>query len=236
MENTLYISDEVMLKPRPEQSALSSDSPVFSVIVTHYQGTQSDVALARCMNSLAGQTIDGESVEVLLYHDGPLLRECPEPGIICMDHRYNDYGHSLRDRGIREAKGQYIVHLNADGFIYPEALATIKAEIQRPPRMILGGHVLDTNDIIIFPVRMWGQSKCRFVSMRSGDESFYLIFTGHPPFLGNIDCMQLVMKRSLWLAEGGWHDKRAAGDGHMYQEFCRKYGYRLVGPVLGEHF
>jgi hypothetical protein len=52
----------------------------------------------------------------------------------------------------------------------------------------------------------------------------------------NIDAMQLVMKRSLWLAEGGWHDKREDGDGRMYEAFAKKYGYRTVGPVLGEHF
>jgi hypothetical protein len=52
----------------------------------------------------------------------------------------------------------------------------------------------------------------------------------------NIDCMQLVMKRELWLAEGGWRDKSERGDGEMYQQFTQKYGYRQVGPVLGEHF
>jgi hypothetical protein len=53
--------------------------------------------------------------------------------------------------------------------------------------------------------------------------------------LNNIDCMQLVMKRQLWLNEGGWFDKTPDGDGRMYQEFCAKYGYRTCGEVLGEH-
>jgi len=63
-----------------------------------------------------------------------------------------------------------------------------------------------------------------------------VILTGIPPVVQNIDCMQLVMKRQLWLTEGGWYDKRELGDAYMYQQFAQKYGYRLVGPVLGEPF
>ena len=48
--------------------------------------------------------------------------------------------------------------------------------------------------------------------------------------------MQLVMKRSLWLAEGGWSDKCMNADGILYERFAAKYRYRTVGPVLGEHF
>ena len=64
---------------------------------------------------------------------------------------------------------------------------------------------------------------------------FYQILTGNPPVYQNIDGMQLVMKRTLWLQEGGWYDKRYEGDGMMYEAFTKKYGYRHVGPVLGAH-
>jgi hypothetical protein len=47
--------------------------------------------------------------------------------------------------------------------------------------------------------------------------------------------MQLVMKRQLWLDEGGWYDKSELSDGAMYEKFAAKYGYRTVGGVLGEH-
>jgi hypothetical protein len=53
---------------------------------------------------------------------------------------------------------------------------------------------------------------------------------------GYIDSMQLVMRRDLWLAEGGYYDKSPNGDGIMYQKFAEKYGYRTVSMPLGEHF
>src|SRR5262249_50343118 len=142
------------------------------------------------------------------------------------------------DLGIRAATGDYIVHTNADNVFYPNALEEIAREIARAPRLYdTQGAALDTNDIIIFPVRMMGLVKFREHTIQfKGEPPFYVILTGTPPIAQYIDCMQFVMKRELWLREGGWYDKREMGDGHMYQKFGWKYGYRTVGPVLGEHY
>ena len=213
--------------------------PLFSIIVVDYQGVNSHETLLRGLGSLHAQTF--RDFEILCYHDGPLLypqRQFPEP-IICTDRRFNDWGHSLRDLGMRRARGEYILHFNADNLLYPSALEELAREIARPPRLFDhdSGQPLDSNDIIIFPVKMWNLMKFRNLTVQlPGPPGFYLILNGVPPQLQNIDCMQLVMKRALWLAEGGWYDKREMGDGHMYQRFIGKYGYRHVGPVLGEHF
>lgn len=177
---------------------------------------------------------------MLCYHDGPLIRpevQFPRP-VICTDRRHNDWGHSLRDLGIRQATGEYILHFNADNVLYPHALEEIAREIRRPPRLVdRSATPLDTNDIVIFPIRMWNLIKFRDVTLQlKGAPRFFVTLNSIPPVLQNIDCMQLVMKRSLWLEEGGWYDRRALGDGYMYERFTRKYGYRHVGPVLGEHF
>lgn len=37
-------------------------------------------------------------------------------------------------------------------------------------------------------------------------------------------------------SEGGWHDRSEMSDGLLYTRFCQRYGYRHVGPVLGEHY
>jgi hypothetical protein len=48
--------------------------------------------------------------------------------------------------------------------------------------------------------------------------------------------MQFVMRRVLWIKEGGWHIKYAqAADGLLFQEFVRKYGVRYVVGPLAEH-
>jgi hypothetical protein len=212
--------------------------PLFSVIVVYYQGTQPPDVFQRGIDSLRAQTfID---YEILCYHDGPLLDpaiDSPVP-ILATPQRYNDSGHSLRDLGIRRASGDYILHFNVDNVLYPNALEEIAKEIRRPPRLCNDAGVpIDTNEIVVFPVRMYGLHRMigrAVIQLR--DTSFYEIFTGNPPVLQNIDCMQLVMRRDLWLKEGGWHDKRAMSDGYLYEAFCRKYAYRTVGPVLGEHY
>jgi len=213
--------------------------PLFSSIVVHYQGTVSRETFARGIASLQNQTF--RDVEILCYHDGPLLDpDAPQPVPIRVTAgRYNDWGHSLRDIGIREAGGDYIVLFNADNILYPNALQTIANEIRRPSRLFIQhtGQALDTDNIVIFPIILHDTQRFLTDNVRLPPGSgCCMILTGNPPQMGNIDCMQLVMKRQLWLAEGGWHDKRQAGDAYMYPQFAAKYGYRAVGPVLGEHF
>jgi hypothetical protein len=214
--------------------------PLFSIIVVHYQGSVPHELFLRGQKSIEDQTF--RDFEVLRYHDGPLLDPSIQNQwpIECTPGRHNDWGHSLRDLGIHEASGDYIIFFNADNILYPNALEEIAREINRPHRIQdEKGKVYDTNDIIIFPIKMWGLIKFRKLIHQvkgKGKNDFFLILTGNPPIVRNIDCMQFVMRRELWLAEGGWLDKREISDGYMYEEFADKYGYRHVGPVLGEHF
>jgi hypothetical protein len=211
--------------------------PLFSIIVVHYQPTIPHGIFCRGISSLQAQTF--RDFEILAYHDGPLTdatSQLPVP-VRCTEKRYDDWGHSLRDRGIREATGDYILHFNADNILYPHALAEIAKEIARPPRLQdESKKILDPDDIIIFPIIMVNLQRVNgWVVQFRGAANFYTILTGNPAVVKNIDCMQLVMKRKLWLAEGGWADKRERSDGFQYERFAAKYGYREVGPVCGEH-
>jgi hypothetical protein len=213
--------------------------PRFSVIVPHFQGTIPHEILCRGIDSLKGQTFG--DFEILLYHDGPLTEpqaKMPHP-IKATERRFNDWGHSLRDIGIREASGDYIIHFNPDNILYPGALEEIDRELQRPPRIINTntGLAMDTDHIVVFPIIMRGMQKIYDFLVRDRDHpEWFIILTGNPPRPSQIDAMQLVMKRTLWLAEGGWYDRSRDGDGQMYTKFALKYGYRAVGPVLGEHY
>jgi glycosyltransferase involved in cell wall biosynthesis len=212
--------------------------PRFSIIIVHYQGSTTHNEFCRCANSIINQTY--QDFEILAYHDGPLLDEkvvFPVP-IVCMDRNYKDWGHTLRDRGIHEAKGDYIVHMNSDNLLYPNALEEIAATIDRPPRLFnQQRQPVDTSDIVVYGIL----ARC---AQRFGDDvlrcpnrpDYYIVLTGNPPRRLYIDAMQLVMKRTLWLAEGGWSNKTYCGDGEMYQKFATKYGYRSVEKVLGEHY
>jgi hypothetical protein len=210
--------------------------PLFTIIVVHYQGTVPHPVFLRGIDSIAKQTF--RDFELLVYHDGPLLDptvQTPVP-LRCTPVRHNDFGHSLRDIGIREASGDYIVHTNADNVFYPHALDQIAKEIRRPPRDY-GTRVpmRDNPEVVIYPIAMFGFMRVNGWICQAKTDAFYTILTGTPPAVGNIDCMQLVMRRDLWLAEGGWSDKHPESDGRMYQRFAEKYGHRSVGPVCGEH-
>jgi hypothetical protein len=193
----------------------------------------------RGINSLFAQT--HQDFELLVYHDGPLLDTSvamPVP-IICTEQRHNDWGHSLRDYGIRQATGDYIVHFNPDNILYPNALAEITAAIERPGWIIdpVTGRVADTNNIIIFSILMRGMQRLGHYLMRDRKRAdIAVLMTGNPPVRCYVDVLQFVMRRDLWLAEGGWYDKTHDADGMMYPKFAQKYGYRAINDVLGEHY
>jgi hypothetical protein len=212
--------------------------PLFSVIAAYYQGSVPDDIFRRGIGSVHAQTFT--DYELICVHDGPLLHPITSPPckIVETETRANDVGHTPHDFGMRSASGDYIVHFNVDNLLYPNALEEIAKEIRRPARYpeTPDVHRLDENNIIIFPIKMYGLNRVfgRYTAQVRSDE-FYEILTGNPPARLNIDTMQLVMRRDLWIAEGGWHDKSFDSDGKMYPEFCKKYGYRIVGPILGEH-
>ena len=112
--------------------------PRFSVILVHYQGATPHREFVRGVNSLMAQT--NQDFELLAYHNGPLTDSSvhlPIP-ITCSDQYKDDWGYANRDRGLREATGDYIVHFNSDNVLYPDALERISATIDRPPQRVRG--------------------------------------------------------------------------------------------------
>jgi hypothetical protein len=96
----------------------------------------------------------------------------------------------------------------------------------------------DDPQILVYGIIMQGmvpivgnEIRARPVAGRQG-----LIMGGVPTQYGRCDCMQLVMKRELWLAEGGWYNRAMDSDGHMYPQFARKYRVLAVPQILGEHW
>lgn len=213
--------------------------PLFSVIAVHYQGTIPHEVFCRGIASIGAQTFT--DYELICLHDGPLLQ--PDLDMPCdvygTETRANDWGHTPHDLGLRAATGDYIVHFNVDNVLYPNALEEIAKEIRRPSRFLgqPGWAELDQNNIVIFPVKAFGLQRVKGrYTVQNDDHGFYEILTGNPPIAMNIDTLQLVMRRELWLAEGGWYDKQRNSDAVLYPRFCDKYGYRIVGPIVGERY
>ncbi len=220
-----------------------SAAPRFSIVVPHYDGSIGDELLLRGLGSLAAQT--WRDFEVLLLHDGPLSRPLPSfdalglPALKIMigAARCNDFGHSLRDAGMRAARGDYIVHFNADNLLYPQALETLHGASLAPVAAAPRPEWRENPEILIFSVLMRGMHfNGRSPVWRSRDPASALLYTGMPPAPGLIDCMQLVARRSVWLEVGGWYDKSETSDASIYARLIAERGARYVMSVLGEHW
>lgn len=235
-----------------EAANVTADAPMFSVVMPYYEGSVPAAYLLRALESLAAQSL--RSFEVLLYHDGPMQQPFESlfdrsryPFIhrmVATPRRHNDYGHSLRDLGIREARGEYIVHLSADNLLYPHALARIAAEMQvsrhHRPQQADPQHRIDPNrnDIVVFAILLIG-AQCdglwQWQESRN-DPRHAMLLSGYPAKPGLIDCMQRVMRRSLWLSYGGWYERSPNSDGVLYARFLAERRARYVPAVLGEHW
>lgn len=245
-----------------------NNSPFFSVIVVDYEGTVRRNDFLRIMQCLADQTC--KDFEVLVYHDGP--KSVPyqqevdgfpihdRTRFFVTEERENCWGHSNRDRGIRAAKGEWIIHTNADNILYPYAIEELKAvatgqgaafqplptkknHVPKPLRKWISPKPKKPKEtllkcIIVFPIIRRGVTPLSqgLLNIRGRPEDFAIAFTGLPVKRLNIDAMQFVMRRELWLNEGGWYDMRTQGDGYMYEKFAKKYPVHPVLKILGEHW
>lgn len=245
---------------------------MFSVIVADYEGSATREVFRRKMACLANQTC--KDFEVLVYHDGPKATSYeddvagidlhPATTFHITETRANDWGHTNRDRGIRAACGDWIIHSNSDNVFSAQLIERLKAAALGPVRSlyrrrkpVLVQSILKRVDrafgtstmgqqyapatrheILIYAVLMRGlvpagRGYRRFPELA---ETQGLLFGGVPVEHGQIDLMQFVMRRDLWLQHGGWHDRHEEGDGRMYVRLARKYAVTAVPEVLGEHW
>ena len=220
---------------------------MFSVVMVDYDGTMDRKEFKAAVACFADQTDD--DFELLIYHDGPKqvpyseeLKNAKRPKRLrCFEtsERENNWGHSNRDRGIRTAKGDWIIHTNADNVFYGNAIASLKAKIADDSSTMLNRREeTKRKDIVIFPIILRGATPVKGSFIRRPDMpgEFAMVLSGVPVSHKAIDAMQFVMRRELWLNEGGWSDLSKDSDGFMYEKFARKYAMHQVLEVLGEHW
>lgn len=215
--------------------------PRFSIIVPHYDGAITDELFIEGMDSIESQTF--KDFEVLIYHDGPLSRPLPDLSKYTFDYkfretktRYNDWGHSLRDLGIKEATGEYILHFNPDNILFPDALEYVdyKIDIKKngfniPPEIVIGSLILEG------VVCQSGIDRVGGVLQRTFNKDHLYILPGNPPVQDNVDCMQVIISKKLWLSIGGWYDKSERSDGLIYHKVCKDNFWVHTGRIIGVH-
>jgi glycosyltransferase involved in cell wall biosynthesis len=230
-------------------------SPVFSIVMPHYDGAIPHDRFVRAVSCIKAQSYP--LWELLIYHDGPIsnleLKAYVEKlgdkriKFTQTKTRFNDWGHSLRQLGIEVAKGDYIVNTNSDNVIYQNALAILAAyslwgkdKIQSSGEGYSGNLHIFNSDVLVFGVKMmgmfnaFGESKIRRV--KGLEERFQLMLPGWPPRRNSIDAMQMVARKSIWMKYGGWTDKSEQSDGVQIEKITLNEGYLVVPEILGEHW
>ena len=105
------------------------------------------------VQSWINQTSDDWSLTVI--HDGPcqdfmdLMSEenykHPSIKFFCTKSRYCDFGHSLREEGLKQSTGKYTILTNADNYFIPKAVELLSAKLEEPQK-----RAGDAPDVIIF--------------------------------------------------------------------------------------
>lgn len=214
----------------------------FSIVIPYFHESADPKKVNSLLDSFERQSF--KNFEIILIHDGPnpdskllLLERSFKLSYEETSKRYNDWGHSLRDMGISQSRGEYLVILNCDNKLYDFALEELN-RLSEEPIKLKSIPWWDSKDILIYPIYLRGQTSNGFHLMR--DESLAgdvdMILPGYPVQENCIDCMQLVMKRIRWDYYGGWKNKSFAADGEMYPRFVREnLGAIYSSKILGEH-
>jgi len=197
--------------------------PKFSIIATDYELWVPRDAMRRGLQSIVDQKY--KNYEVIVVHDGP--KETPyeeefdfsqfgdKVKFFNTPERMNNWGHSSRDLGMKNATGDYILHFNIDNFLYDDCLQMVAQKI-----------IETETPVVIFTIKHFGywqgQGKVPWL--------------GLPPVWGRIDALQLVAKLSVWEDIGYWHDLTIDSDGHLYEEIANKYNFEHIAHILAENY
>lgn len=195
-------------------------TPKFSIIVVDCDTHTPRELAQRGVNSILSQTF--RDFEVILLHDGLKQQSYEEEfdlsslerlKTVYSKERFRDWGHSLRNYGLRMADGEYIIHFNIDNFLYPGCLQRVNDCLEKDGA---------GKEMIIFTI----------IHHKNAER----ILTGNPVRFQHIDCLQVVASRKAWESIGFWHRNEYEADGHLYVELSQKYEPFYIDEILAENF
>jgi glycosyltransferase involved in cell wall biosynthesis len=193
----------------------------FSIIAVDYENHVPRQGMMKGLNSLANQTF--KDFELIVVHDGPKEIAYEEefdfsvfknkPIFLNTPERMNNWGHSGRDLGMRNASGDFFFHFNIDNLLYPDCLEKINNKLETTNALV-----------VLFAILHY--------KINNGTIPFY----GLPPVYHNIDALQLVAHREIWKGLDYWYDLHEQGDSAIYQRICENYGWAYIDEVLAENY
>ena len=130
-----------------------------SVIVPVYN---SDLYIGRCIRSLLNQSINTENYEIILINDGSSdnTKKAIEPyvgDLIIIENKKNLGLPASLNKGIKKARGQFIVRVDSDDYVHVEFLKILSLHLQLNHSIdaIASDYLLVNNDQDVL-----GQNNC----------------------------------------------------------------------------
>lgn len=106
---------------------MNSIKPFLSIVIPVYNGAES---IQRCLDSIWSQNMDDDCYEVLCVNDCStdntlqIISDIQKnhPNLRLLSNECNKRAGGSRNHGVREAKGEYILFIDADDYFHPESL------------------------------------------------------------------------------------------------------------------
>lgn len=202
-----------------------------TILISYYQGTETDTQLQEMLDSLNNQTY--KDFNVLIVHDGKQIRPW-NANIYNMNvkfettpHHENVWGHNTRDYGLHLINTGFVWLSNADNTFYPDATELLHKASETYPHLkaftfglkFMGINSIKTPDFFY----MWNtKDKTKSVALNGNLKE-------------KMDVMQVVLDVSLWQKNNYWHDKTRDSDSTMYNTILKKEPFAIVNEIIGEH-
>lgn len=178
------------------------------------------------VQSWINQTCDDWSLTII--HDGPcqdfmnLMNEDnyrhPSIKYFCTESRHCDFGHSLREVGLKQSTGIYTILTNADNYFIPKAAELISAKL-----IELQKRAVDQPDVIIFDMI---HSHINPGGKKQPQYNYFQV--NYKPYC--IDVSSAAIKTELAQA-AGFRDKSHDGDQTYFRDISRLKNRLTVAKV-----
>lgn len=119
----------------------------------------------------------------------------------CTKTRHNDYGHSLREEGLKNIKGDFVLLSNCDNYFVPKTLKYLNEPLN---------HYGDNVDVVLFNM-VHSHSGKKFLSYSPLKTEYKRNF---------IDISAAIVKKEL-AEKVGFRDKSFAGDATYFEDIYK---------------
>lgn len=118
-------------------------TPFFSIVIPVYNGLIHDLSI--CLNSIWGQSLDKNLYEVICVDDCStddtrqwLKEQCKEHNNLqVIENKQNIRQGGSRNKGVRAAKGKYIIFIDQDDYFHKESITAVYNHLQKEKLEIL---------------------------------------------------------------------------------------------------